>query len=746
MSFYRICTLVFLSAMLLTGAASANEPVVGWEVAANELVKRVDSGQVSARDCRPLAEDFGDIVARGRELETDLSQLRSTRELGERLHKACREGIRELEAAAGEDERALETLYRSDFWYQVNRALAALRYWQAWLDLALVQRNTDKEERLTDLYRAERGFEAAALRILYPGLVYGSWLGLAYVAQLQDDEATARQRLTLLKQALAADVENPLHEIIDTELGLIALRSGEKKSVPILPGQQLTASLARLLEELVQVLLTEQREYGKGAIEAAQHLKQLVAQGFLDDRLLARILNYRDEIAGHDIGLPGFLVDAEYAYAYQQYETTVLKFRQFILEGGEQLPLVLDLFRYHFAHALYEIDLPRDALAEIQRLLEKAQLAPVLRSSLFKLNFIVAESMYLAQSSDAHTSQLQAAAETLIANSPADPDIASAHLALARVVDDDGTRAAHLESASMDRRLRADIRAVELEIALAEFHRSLTIGDGEARRSTAAEVLRRLDGLPRKQRDTLGSLVLALQLRTVIGDDPVELMKEADLLAEDPELNSTQRRVLIWSRLRLLDRSGGPAPLRDFVADLPPAGTDAALNQELYAILREFEDLGRREDVARLSQLWLPKLSLQPQLQRQVWLMRITALSASGSEQEALAETLRMVETFPRSGDAWRRLAEISESIGDSFAAERAWMHIATAEAEGSDRWLEASLHRLQILVMSEPETARECSLRQRLQVYNQRLNEQDKEVLQALVEANACFGLQKEH
>ena len=144
-------------------------------------------GVIEATECSPLADRFGELVNQTREGDALYDQLLAVRNLGETLHDSCREGIRALEGEAGEDEAALEALYRSEDWYEVNRALATLRYWQAWLDLSLGQVNPDEKARVTDLSRARRGFEAASLRILYPGLVYGSWLGLSYVDRVDGE-------------------------------------------------------------------------------------------------------------------------------------------------------------------------------------------------------------------------------------------------------------------------------------------------------------------------------------------------------------------------------------------------------------------------------------------------------------------------------------------------------------------------------------------------------------------------------
>jgi hypothetical protein len=148
-----------------------------------------------------------------------------------RLHAACGR-IRALEAATGEDESKLEDLYRSEQWYAINYALAAVRYWQAWIDLALAETAADDAARVPALSGAERGFQSTAVRILYPGLVYGSWLGMAYVDRLRGDDAAAEKRLKLLAGALASDPGNPLAQLVADELALLRCARRPLKPIP----------------------------------------------------------------------------------------------------------------------------------------------------------------------------------------------------------------------------------------------------------------------------------------------------------------------------------------------------------------------------------------------------------------------------------------------------------------------------------------------------------------------------------
>ncbi len=717
-------------------------PAIADVIPDYDALRRAAAGTgTDVQQCPEMAESYGGWVASQRESETRRDALLESRQLGEQIHSRCRESIRTLELATGQDETALEALYRSEVWYRVNQALASLRYWQAWLDLSLAQHaGGDSEAAVTDLERARRGFQAASLRILFPGVVYGSWLGLAYVDQLQGDEAGMRKRLELLKRALATDPDNPLHEIIDTELGLLALRLDDPGPIRLVEGEVLTAGRARLVEEQVFALLERHRQEQEGAIEAARYLRQLVDQGYLDDRLFSRILNYRDEIVGHEFGAISLLVDAEYAYAYQQYDSNVLKFRQFLSSDAVRLQLDLSLYYYHFAVSLYQIGLSRDSMQVIEKLRASEQLPGGLEASVAKLYFIVANAMYQSRATTAHAQQLESAARDFVGSSPADPDIASAHMALARVAGSDEERERQLQLARRDSRLKESIRAVELEEGLARFQAALEAGDRQAVAAQAQIALELIDDLPDAQRETLDVQVLTLQLQSILADDAQEILLALDELYNNPALESSQKRVLAWSRLRVIDRLQGSAAMQDFVGSLPAAGVDSVLDKELYVFLREFETLGRHAELAQLCALWLPAMQSQPQLQRQVWLLQINALRAASQGEQALQAIRAMLAIFPNSGDAWEQLAAQSEAMGDVFAAERALAHIAAAEPEGSARWLDTSVQRLRLLAAGSS-ADRACSLYRRILVYDHRLDEPQQSSLAEFAAGNGCQG-----
>ncbi|HAD10116.1 MAG TPA: hypothetical protein DCF62_11585, partial [Porticoccaceae bacterium] len=104
-----------------------------------------------------------------------------------------------------------------------NYALSAVGYWQAWALLGIAHSKDGERDQVAWLNRAESGFQASSVRILYPGIVYGSWLGMGYVAAARDQPDVAEERFRRLTQALVSDPENPVRKIAEAELTVLAL-------------------------------------------------------------------------------------------------------------------------------------------------------------------------------------------------------------------------------------------------------------------------------------------------------------------------------------------------------------------------------------------------------------------------------------------------------------------------------------------------------------------------------------------
>lgn len=665
------------------------------------------------------SEVLGKLVSRARELGVDARIFEHLMATAERLQDRCRGKVRALEGATGENEAALESLYRSDIWYDINHAQSAFGYWRAWAMLGLAEARPDDRERVKWLNRAETGFKAASVRILYPGIVQGSWLGLGYIAQERGDLAGAEQRFRRLVEALADRPENPVRKLAEAELTLLAVRRGEIRELTQISQEPLSPSLAAVTAEEAFALLERRRRENIGAMAAGQRLRKLIADGFLTDALLGRILSYRDEIVGEDLGVLSRLIDAEFAYAYQQYKTTVIKYRQFREQGGEQLPIDVTPFHYHYIVALVSTDLPREAKAEVELLKRQPHLHPSVAAALPKLNWLVTEAVYAQHPTEANRQHLEQVANAFVGTAPRDADAATAHLGLARLSKDPEVAARHLRAAGTDPALRGDIALTELHRGISLFNRAAARGDTVQEETVAKEILKALDDLPGKQRREPWFRALSLQMRTVLGRDLPRVLAELDALLAEATNDTRARPVLLWTKLRGLAATGDRAGLLGMADALAARGDDTEGERQFYQFLLELERGKKFDLVAGLAEHFYPALAGQGQDQRQVSLLRIRALTALGRLDEGFALARGMTQEFPDSGDGWQTYAEIAERSNRAVEADRAWARIAAATPAGSPRWRDAMLHRL---ALSAADTDL-CPLVNKLATYRHLLN-----------------------
>ncbi len=678
--------------------------------------------QLTPEDYGAAADAFGKLVARARELGLGEQYFASLATSGERLRLACRAKVRDLERATGEDETALEALYRSELWYEINRALSAFGYWRSWALLGVAQAQ-GPQQRLQALHRAEAGFKAASVRILYPGLVQGAWLGLGYVALARDDPTTARQRFERLVQALAERPDNAVRKVAESELTLLALRRGEVAAPTTIPKEPLSPTLAAVVAEEAFALLERRRRENIGAMPAGERLRKLIADGYLSDALLARILAYRDEIVGEDLGVISRLIDAEFAYAYEQYKTTVIKYRQFREQGGERLPIDTGPFHYHFVIALLRTELPREARLELERLRKLPQPNPAVIAALPKLEWLIAEAVYDQHPTEANRAYFERAAGTFVAAAPKDGDVAAAHLGLARTSRDAKAVNRHLRIAGAAPALRDGVALTALHRGISDFNRAVARGDVAQQIVIARDLLAALNALPRKLRREPWQRALTLQMRAVAGEEPGTLLAAVDAMLVEASTDARVRPVLLWTRLRLLAATDDRAGLSAMADQLVARQTDADGERQFYQFLLELERQQRFSLLAPLAEHFLPALAGQGPDQRQLGLLRIRAATAQGDDPGAFVLARELVQTFPNSGDAWRAYAETADRGGLRFEADRGWAHIAAATPVGSPSWRDALLHR--IALGESPE--KNCALVAKLRVYQQLLNAEER-------------------
>ncbi|OUS02471.1 hypothetical protein A9Q90_09315 [Gammaproteobacteria bacterium 54_18_T64] len=748
-------------AALLTQSSAVSTPAQSkilldqiYQALAQELAS------LTPRDFVGVADAYGKLVAGARERGGSRADFEYLLARGEGFFQRCRAKVRDLEQATGDREAALEKLYRSDLWHDINYALSAFNYWHAWGKLGLAHSYQGQSEQLSWLSQAEHGFQSSSVRILYPGIVYGSWLGMAYTAAARGDEDLAEQRFRRLVLALANDGENPARLQAETELTLLAIRKGELPSLPQMSEQPLTPTSARVYQDQAFMLLQRERDRHSGAIEAAVRLKRVIEQGHLNDVLLSRILAYRDEIAGHDIGLLSLYIDSEYAYAWQQYDTAVLKYQEFRQGGGLELGVNVRVLQYHYAVALLKIQLARDALQEVEQLQHQVDLPQPVAQALPKLKFLIAQALYQRRDNRVNRRRVLAEAKYFLRISPEDVDVGSAHLMIAQLSDDPKTVKRHLRAAKQDKKLKGSVALTQTQRAISAFNRTVVQAEIGAQRDAAKKVLTAMGELPRGKRKQTWYKAVSLQMRAVLGAEGGENFADV-LTAIDKMYAAAQakpgdkkyaldqrvRRVLFWTQLRALDQHQQGSGLAAFIAELASQASNAMAQKEVYQFLLAKEQRHNYAQLIALGDVFYPALVGQPQDQRQLRLLQIRAANALGENQRAYAIAQQLIADFPDSGNAWMAFAISAEQLGRWFEAERAWARITSGQVTGSARWREAMQRRSLALIGqfkeedqgASKDIAALCKVLARTAAYRHLLNDVEQRALDEGVKAWDC-------
>ena len=650
------------------------------------------------------ADTYGNLVAGAREQGGGRTEFQHLLKRGEGLYQRCREKIRNLEQATQEREAALEQLYRSDLWHDINYALSASVYWKAWAMLGLAHGYSGNKQQVKWLNKAERGFQGTSVRILYPGIVYGSWLGMAYVAQARGDDSLAEQRFKRLAQSL--DSENATRKIAESELNLLAMRKGALGGkLPKISGEPLTPATARLYQEQAFMLLERRKKTKSGGYDAAKRLKMVIEQGYLDNALLNRILAYRDEIAGRDIGTLSLYIDSEFAYATKQYSTAVLKYQDFRKQGGLKLPINTNMLQYHYAVALLKIKLAREAYVEVESLQRKKQLRSSLVKALPKLKFLAAKALYERRDTKDNRKRILAAAENFLRANPKDKGAGSAHLLIAQLSEDTKKSAYHLKLAKKNRNLKGSAALTQMQRAISTFNKAVSSNNAALQEKQAKRILAALAGLSRSKRKAPWFKAVSLQMQTVLKQDAAGILAkiEAMYAAEKAKpgnkkfaLSLQVRRVLLWTKLRALDAKPGGKALLSFIKGLNKTTIDSMTQKEIFLLIRDKEKQKEFEQALALSHAILPLLENQDQ--RQMRLMQVRTSLALGKNEQAYRIAKQLTVDYPGSGDAWVAYAENAEHTAHWFEAERAWAKISKGQAEGSPHWRKAMLKRIDLL------------------------------------------------
>ncbi|MEQ8663693.1 MAG: hypothetical protein RLW62_22985 [Gammaproteobacteria bacterium] len=658
--------------------------------------------QPAAGEFARIAKAVGPVIDEVRQSDVDTAQLETLRGLLDRMREQTEKRLAGLERETNEDEAALERLYRSQAWDDISFSLAAFPYWRAWMDLEIARRIDDEGLRTQALLPALKGFRSASMQLFRPGLVYGGWLGIGYVEMAQGHNQRARQIFQTLDEALAREEDSPIRAAVQLELRLLESRTGQVKASPV--GRKLDDNEAKILRIEAFALLQESRRTGGRPLLAAERLKALVENGYVDQSLLADMMTYAQELSGVDIGAYTDLAGAEFALQYDHYYNAMQKYESFFKRVDPPARLDLDYYRFRWALAAYKAQIYQPAVDVLERLLRQKNLAAETNKAATKLLYAVYAARESSGGSPANRRALREAAQRFVKQSPNDKDADAARLMIAQTAANASTALDALGDIRSANRLKGDVERTAFHIIARDFSKTIARGRTDAAIGTAKQGIRAFQKLPKADKADPFNFAILLQMRALVDENPEDVLKALDSIEKKGSNNLDIRRALAWSRLQLYDRMGDPGRVAEHIRKLAAGGIPSWQMEFIYPWIAAREDRTERLELARIAH---PAAHDQPDMDRRFRNLIIGDLLELGEHEQAYDEARAYTKDHPGSGDAWQLLARAAEATDKPFEADRAWRVITDKAVPTMTVWWDGMLNRVRIRTHStRPEEA----------------------------------------
>ncbi|MBI4695136.1 MAG: hypothetical protein HY749_14040 [Gammaproteobacteria bacterium] len=645
----------------------------------------------STHDLAHAARGYGSIVDAARGAGVSDGYMKKLVHVTTELHKLATGKLMAIEDEAGDNEGALEQLYRSAAWDDLSFAMAAFPYWRSWLELTLAERSTRGDERIRLLKHARRGFRAASLQIFQPSLVYGGWLGLGFVAIAEGNRPRAISIFENLDTALAGDPGHPVKKAVGEQLRL--MRENKAPTPIAAPAGANDAFDAGRLRAEAFALLERQRATQAGGREGVAKLRQLIDAGLMEMTLLSDILGYQKEVVREDLGIWGELVGAEFAFTSEQYYTAVQKYQKFFAQEPGAPGMNFDRFRYRHAVACLKSNLTDQAATLGEKLLRNPKLEAELRNAAIKLVYIARAQREQAKGTPESQQALQQAAQRFLSANPGDPDADGARLILAQSSGDTTTALKLLGSVKRPDTLGGGVQTARFFLIAREFAK-FDPGASTQYSGIARQGMNAFDELPAEEKRNPENYAAYLQMRAVSDTVPEDVVKAIDLAERKGDIGSSARKALLWARIRCYERLGQPERLAAWLQQ-PGTGQLEGWQLELvYPWVKALPD----GDVKRMMTASLkPLLANLPDMDRRFRLMEITSLLADRRNDEAYEAAAAFNKQYPKAGDGWVQLARTARLTNRTAEAESAWKVITDRTDADSAVWQEGMLARIEM-------------------------------------------------
>lgn len=696
-SFTQYCalaSLVLFSASVFAQADKATSTPTSPQAAIKQAQQLLSSltNDVGTSRYAQVGREYGQVVDGVRTPSATLDHLKQMRKITRQLRERSTARLKAAEAEAGENEAALESLYRSIAWDDLSFALAAFPYWGAWIDLEISKRYKDPDDRRRWVWEAKKGFRATSVQVFRPSLIYGGWLGLGYIAAAEGKNDRAVEIFESLQNSLGDDPDHPLYDVVSLELRLLRAKSGQVKRGPAGNGR-IDAQEAQLLRAEAFALFEQYRTTQSGAREAADRLRKVINAGYVDDQLIALILQYRVEIVAHDIGPYTALAGAEFAFENDHFFDAVRKYKEFFATVEFRGNVNYDRIRYRHALAAYKAKLNDDAALIAESLLRNKDLDAETKKAAVKLAY-VARATRKGKPTSGSRNAMQRAAERFITAYPNDPDADGARLRVAQGTKSSNKAFYMLNSVKKPSKLKGGVQQTKFYILARDFSNAIRSGKKSAPSKLAAQGISAYNRLPKKQQQVAENKAIAIQMRSLVDKDPQAVINAIDAAEKAGSLSISARQGMLWARMKSLERLGSNDVLLAFLKATAGKGLEGWQLEQIYPAIK-----AHAESTVRLAaaQQLLPALEKEPTMERRFKIIQLEAMLELEQYETAYDEAKAFREAYPKVGDAYRLFALAAEKTDHPIEADRAWRTITDRSDPRREIWWEGMLHRIEI-------------------------------------------------
>ncbi len=686
------CLQVLLFVCLATPVAAQTVPSAPGEAIAQarQLLSALTDEAATSRFAQ-VSREYGLVVDGVRQGKATMAQLTTMRDITRRMRERATARLKAAEAEAGENEGALEGLYRSVTWDDLSFALAAFPYWGAWIDLEISKRLKDPDEKRKWIWEAKKGFRSTSVQVFRPSLIYGGWLGLGYVAAAEGRTDRALSIFESLENSLADDPTHPLYDVVSLELRLLRAKQG--KVVGSGGTGRIDAREAKLLRVEAFALFEQYRTTQSGANEAASRLKRVIDAGYIDDELIALILKYRAEIVAHNLGPYTALAGAEYAFEYEHYFDAVRKYKEFFATVEFRGDVNFDRIRYRHALACYKAKLNDDAAIIAESLLRNKELDPEIKKAAVKLAY-VARATRKGKPTRSSRGAMQRAAERFVTHYPNDADADGARLRVAQQTSDSNKAFYMLNSVQKPAKLKGGVQQTKFYIVARDFANAIRRTKNKPPKALAARGISAYRQLPNKQQRIPENKAIVIQMRALADKRPAEVIAAIDAAEKAGGLSLSARQAMLWARLKCLERLQNNDNLIAFLGQLAGSSLEGWQLEQIYPTIKSTEDVNVRLAAAKTL---LPALTSDPAMERRFKIILIEAMLDLEQYAEAYEQAKQFREAYPKAGDAYRLFAIAAAKTDRPIEADRAWRIITDRADPRREVWWDAMLQRIEI-------------------------------------------------